>query len=404
MIRSLFRATLVALLTIASLAVVHTATPASADTFEVTDPSDPAVITPNTLRWAIQEANNDPNPPTIEIEPGLDIELTCAGGGALGYGNGAGHPLTIEGNGATITQTCAGNAVLTSISHDFVLRGATFAGGGATTIQGGGDVLLEDSTVADTTAGGGVTAYNGRATIVRSTLRDNTGGAGGGVGAIHVELDSSTLSGNTANNGGGAWSDQSLTITNSTISGNTAMTSGGGIYAGLNQISMAYTTIVGNTAPLGANVDLDFSAALIVGSSLIGSPLGGGENCDIDGGATIQSHGYNITSDASCGLDAGPGDEPNIDPEVGPLADNGGPTLTRLPGANSPALDHADCAALAVNVDQRGVSRPLGPACDSGSVEVEPGSDTTTTSTPGSGPGGAARPATPVALTPSFTG
>jgi hypothetical protein len=72
MIRSLFRATLVALLTIASLAVVHTATPASADTFEVTDPSDPAVITPNTLRWAIQEANNDTNPHTIDIEPGLD--------------------------------------------------------------------------------------------------------------------------------------------------------------------------------------------------------------------------------------------------------------------------------------------------------------------------------------------
>jgi hypothetical protein len=404
MVRSLFRTALVALLATAVLAIAPSAPPAASDTFEVTDPSDPAVITPNTLRWAIQEANNDPNPPTIDIAPGLDIELTCAGGGALGYVSGAGHPLTLEGNGATITQTCAGNAVLTSISDDFVLRGATFAGGGATTIQAGGDVLLEDSTVADTTAGGGVTAYNGRATIVRSTLRDNTGSAGGGVGAIHVELDSSTLSGNIANNGGGAWSDQSLTITNSTITDNTASNSGGGLFAGLNQISMAYTTVVGNAAPLGANVDLDFSAALIVGSSLIGSPLGGGENCDIAGGATVQSHGYNVSSDTSCALDAGPGDRPSTDPGVGALADNGGPTLTRLPEPTSPALDLADCAAVAVGVDQRGVSRPQGPACDSGSVEVETSDSTTTTPTPGSGPGGSARPATPVALTPSFTG
>jgi len=57
-----------------------------------------------------------------------------------------------------------------------------------------------------------------------------------------------------------------------------------------------------------------------------------------------------------------------VDPMVGPLANNGGPTLTMalLPG--SPAIDAADPAA-APATDQRGVPRPVGPAPDIGAFE-----------------------------------
>ena len=61
------------------------------------------------------------------------------------------------------------------------------------------------------------------------------------------------------------------------------------------------------------------------------------------------------------------GDLQSIDPVLGALADNGGPTLTHglLPG--SPAInagDDADCPAT----DQRGAARPTA-ACDIGAYE-----------------------------------
>ena len=53
-----------------------------------------------------------------------------------------------------------------------------------------------------------------------------------------------------------------------------------------------------------------------------------------------------------------------------PLADNGGPTLTRLPVAGSIAIDAAAGIGGCPATDQRGVPRPQGPACDAGAVEL----------------------------------
>jgi hypothetical protein len=57
-----------------------------------------------------------------------------------------------------------------------------------------------------------------------------------------------------------------------------------------------------------------------------------------------------------------------IDPRLGPLVDNGGPTRTHALLLGSPAIDAAstpDCPTT----DQRGVLRPQGAACDIGSYE-----------------------------------
>lgn len=56
---------------------------------------------------------------------------------------------------------------------------------------------------------------------------------------------------------------------------------------------------------------------------------------------------------------------------IGPLADNGGPTLSPALRAGSPALDTAADAACPA-VDQRGVTRPQGAHCDIGSLEQTP--------------------------------
>jgi hypothetical protein len=59
----------------------------------------------------------------------------------------------------------------------------------------------------------------------------------------------------------------------------------------------------------------------------------------------------------------------NTNPRLGPLTDNGGPTLTHalLPG--SPAINAGDCSGGTISRDQRGVTRPLGSACDIGAYE-----------------------------------
>ena len=63
------------------------------------------------------------------------------------------------------------------------------------------------------------------------------------------------------------------------------------------------------------------------------------------------------------------GDMDNTDPLLGPLADNGGPTLTcgLLPG--SPAINTGDPACPPPDTDQRGFPRPEGIRCDIGAFE-----------------------------------
>ena len=87
-----------------------------------------------------------------------------------------------------------------------------------------------------------------------------------------------------------------------------------------------------------------------------------------------------------------PGDRQSAgNPDLAPLAGNGGPTQTRLPQTGSPLIDGVPVAscqadgATGVTTDQRGVTRPQGTGCDIGAVEV-------------------AVAATPLAVVPNFTG
>ena len=92
----------------------------------------------------------------------------------------------------------------------------------------------------------------------------------------------------------------------------------------------------------------------------------------------VTSLGHNLDSDGTCGLN-GPEDLSNVvDPILGPLADNGGPTLTiaLLPG--SPAIDAGDDSVLGAPHNlatyQRGPSFPRlqGTHVDIGAYEAAP--------------------------------
>src|SRR5262249_5731797 len=119
------------------------------------------------------------------------------------------------------------------------------------------------------------------------------------------------------------------------------------------------------------------AAAVPIGSfgSVVALPLGGGTNCV---GAPLNSLGYNFSDDASCGFTTGTDKATAGDPQLGALADNGGPTLTRSPQTGSrliAALPVAHCsdasaAAIVPLVDQIGTSRPQGNGCEIGAVEV----------------------------------
>jgi hypothetical protein len=360
---------------------------------------------------------------------------------------------TITGGAETDAVSAVGGGILWD--GDVVLQGATVTGNSAISPFGGlggglfatGFVEVDQSTISNNTAGstgdfgglaGALNAGNG-ATIVESTLSGNVaaggaefGGTGGAIfGNSNILIIRSTVAGNTATasadgtgggNGGGVVINAALEVRNSTVTGNVATgatSSNGGLAAG-GAMLLAYNTIVGNAAASAANLqglstgeDVD---ALF--GNVISDPLGGGTDCGA--GSDAVSQGYNFADDASCNLTATGDQQDAGDPLVGPLADNGGPTQTRLPAAASPLLDAippADCEtgiAVGIQVDQRDINRPQGSGCDIGSVEVQvdPPPTTTTTSTSTTTPGattsttrpGTAPPATPVRATPTFAG
>ena len=129
---------------------------------------------------------------------------------------------------------------------------------------------------------------------------------------------------------------------------------------------VSYTTITGNSSGL----NLPCSNLEVTGSIIATSAPG--PNCA--GTAPHESAGYNLDTGVSCGF-AKPTDLTATDAQLGPLAANGGPTLTQVPADGGPVIGHGGTPATGCPAaDQRGVPRPQGPACDIGAVEVqEPG-------------------------------
>ncbi len=273
-------------------------------------------------------------------------------------------------------------------------------------ITGNSADVLDD----DTGEGGGFYNWGSTAKFVESTISGNMAPRGAGISNANfgdTTIDSSTISGNIAGFfGGGADTDSgTLTIRNSTISGNRAE-QGGGININTAPFlitTISNSTISGNVAPSGGggihnyqghaviefctiteNVSNDFAGSGVrsgdsptaiteIYSSVVAAnfdPNGGGQSAPYDvavsGGInTLGSLGYNIvgiggfvneTFDEMGDQIIGTGD-----PLLGPLADNGGPTLTHALLSGSPALDQGDPSAMAgaagvPKYDQRGIS------------------------------------------------
>jgi hypothetical protein len=315
--------------------------------------------------------------------------------------------FTIVGNGSTVEQTCADQAVIrkplgngrliiddlhvtggerngVSASQDLYIVDGSVIEGNSSDVAGGGvyasdDLIVHDSTLRDNVAnnaGGGGFA-NTTISVSRSTITGNRSGTGGGGLFTHgtALVDRSTVSDNaTGTAGGGIGAFHTIQVTSSTVARNRAGTSGGGIgmlsTLDADTLSVSDSTLVGNAAVTGANLHSDDDGTIARSIVSLGS---GGSDCHLVAGGLLPNL---VGGDESCYGILQPLDEMSLHPMVAAPASNGGPTRTQRTVSPSRALDAIPTTGTpgvcATPTDQRLEARPQGPACDAGAFEGLP--------------------------------
>ena len=324
-----------------------------------------------TLRGAIAVANVNPDHDTVtfasHVRGTIDLtrgttEISGLGASALEItsnldliGPGA-VQLTLQRNSETFFRILRVGSAATVAVRDLTIAGGTavrsqnFSDGGGVFNQG--VMTLDACVIRDNRAdnnGGGI-RNDGMMTLQNSTISGNRClGEGGGILTIGAPLPGEP---------------GRLMIINSTISGNTAGFAGGGLSNSAGARStILHSTFSNNSAPQGGGISTPFSPLVIGHTILQGGERGANLNSS-DG--SISSLGYNLSSDNS-GPTTGERDRINIDPKLGPLQDNGGPTPTHALRPDSSALNAGNSV---IATDQRGVARPQGNAPDIGAYEA----------------------------------
>lgn len=261
-----------------------------------------------------------------------------------------------------------------TITDETEVRGA---GANQTVVRGDGESTIFSigtgikATIAGLTITNGTSAIQSNSELaVRDVSIEGNEWNGGTPGIITngpLTVESSFLGFNRSVNvtPGAIFSNAPVTIVNSTIAHNSS-TEGPGAIGANSSVSVVNSAVVSNrsgTAP----------AAAVGGTPLSVRNSVFADNRDATGllscasAGPLTSFGGNVSDDASCGT--GATDKPNVNPLLGSLALHGGTTQVYDLLAGSPAIDAASqCPA----VDQRGVARPQGAACDSGPYELVP--------------------------------
>jgi hypothetical protein len=194
--------------------------------------------------------------------------------------------------------------------------------------------------------GGGI--YNaGALTVTNSTFALNLA-SGGNAGYYNAFAKPG---GNAS--GGAIYSTGSVVCVNVTIASNLTVAGSG---------SAPYYTSLLMGANFGANI-ANTNGTFTLRNSLLAYP---GTNANVWG--QIADGGYNISSDGSALFSSGASFN-LTDPKLGPLQDNGGPTLTMALLPDSPAIDFGTLLG-APSTDQRGVIRLAGASVDVGAYEL----------------------------------
>ncbi len=318
---------------------------------------------------------------------------------------------TVSGNVASNTFSTGGNGggIFANTKYGTTITASTIKGNSSTNGSAGGLDIQGNSSFGQT--------HNNPVSVDTSTISNNTALSGAGIliadnaSGTPVTISASTISGNAppaandgANTFGGGILIQSardpIDVINSTISGNSA-TYGGGVSVGsggytLNgsggSISFDNSTISGNSAAShGGGLYLaeyntdggSQSATASVNSTIVAGNTAANQGEDLARGPDAKTGGFNAAYSLIQKTDPSLLLSPQsvilgVDPQLGSLANNGGPTETMLPATSSPVVDQGK-AASGLTTDQRGFARTVdsgktkpsgGDGTDIGSVEL----------------------------------
>lgn len=378
---------------------------------------------PCTLRAAIMEANALPGMDTIQVPDDFVVQVFA---GILGPNdNDANGDLDIYesvlifGNGSNLSRiNMQGTSRLFEV-HDtadsvtfwrlelsggVANRSGEHTGGAIAVNIGDSEVTVLSSRIFDNVGNTGGAIYNDATmNIAFSEIFDNglvddaiaapfvRGSAIRNRGQLSIE--SSTVHSNdgrtTPEDIGGfaihstpindSFDDPSVSLANVTVSNNI----GSGVRGQEGALRIENSTIVQQTqggvsfSP-SAFVDnqLRIENSVIANNDALDCNIGGNEDDWV-------LNRYNMDSDDTCELGPGTTNQPATDPELGPLADNGGFTPTHAPLPGSPLIDQGHTATPGSPIgceaqDQRNVARPVDgdgngfARCDIGAVEYQP--------------------------------
>jgi Right handed beta helix region len=331
--------------------------------------------------------------------------VQSGGGGILASGTLTIANCTITGN--SVSGSAAGGigaSGTVTITNSTISGNSANVGGG---IYGAGTIIITNSTISGNTGGGIHSTVATTITITNCTISGNTATTGGGIDNTGtITITNSTVSGNTATtNAAGIYNTNTITVTNSTISGNTAAGNGGGVYNDTTgTVTFTSSTISGNSAGGPGGGIINYGNVTITNSTISANGANGGggiahlansqnnnhtsarntiiaKNTGNDFSGTLTSQGYNLIGNTSETTITGTttGDQHNVDPLLGPLQDNGGPTFTQALLSGSTAIEGGNSSGS--STDQRGFTRPVdspvianasgGDGSDIGAYEVQ---------------------------------
>ena len=330
---------------------------------------------PGSLRQALAVVNDGD---TIDFDPALNGQTITLTTGELAITKN----VTISGPGANLLavsrdQNAPGFRIFhVAANHTVIIQGITITHGidvsGAgiwndhATLTVNSCAVTGNSATDSKYAGGGILndgfccgAGSGPATltVINSAISGNSASAGFGGGIMNLGLGFPAT----------------LAVSNSTITGNTARDQAGGGGIDTSSDGQAVATVANSTL----SNNFGYAGIINDGELTIGNTIlkaGARPTIIKVGFGHTTSAGYNLSSDNADGLLNGPGDQINTEPMLGPLQDNGGPTLTHalLPG--SPAIDAGNPNFTPPPFfDQRGpgFDRVVNGRIDKGSFEVQ---------------------------------
>ncbi len=348
--------------------------------------------------------NNDGN-----FTLGGDIGGDAQGGSIFAFGPSTITACTLVGNTLSGGQ---GSYVNSNIPINGDVGGEAQGGG----VFAGGPTTITTSFLSGNTLTGGQGSYNGTGAVSGSI---GGSAAGGGLCVnfsepkVTVNITASTLSGNTltggsgsgsiatpglAQGGGASFAGTGTILVNSTIASNRAIggqstaatevaTGGGLMFASTATATLTNDTVADNNAsPIGSGNGDAFGGGITnFGTISLRSTLVAGNiatnNPDYSGTVSNSDHNLIGNADGSSGFSASHGDlfgstANPLNPQLGLLQNNGGPTPTIAPLPSSPALHAGDVSDELITgaFDQRGQGffRVINDTIDIGAFEVQP--------------------------------